>query len=338
MPIYTLPYVYQIGDFSTAGSNIAPPNESGAQAAGSPPFDIQLNTGASGIQIQVNDDDANFHEHSDPGVSQTLAAPVTIDGTTYPVGTSIFLNYVLSDGNGFEGFSITIGGSNTGNNTTTAFITNSPMVPGTVYTFTSESNVGRNPEPYQNLACFTAGTEIETPQGPTQIDKLVVGDRVWTTTHPARTVRWIGRRTVRAQGRFTPIMIKAGTLGATQDMMVSPNHRVLIQGVEAELLLGMDASLVAAKHLVNGVSVKRAPGGFVTYIHLMFDTHEIVETQGLLSESYFGDQGSDEKCATAAEARALFPDRFLTRPEWLPAQLAHPEAKAFEGKLLSLFV
>ena len=54
----------------------------------------------------------------------------------------------------------------------------------------------------------------------------------------------------------------------------------------AELLFGEDEVLVAAKDLLNNRSVTRACGGLITYVHLMFDQHEVIETDGLYSESY----------------------------------------------------
>ena len=83
MPLFTLGHVYQLGDFDTSGSNITPPDEQGAQASGSPPFDITLSAGASGQQIIVDDtadtglDEINF-------AGQTIDQPITLDGTTYP--------------------------------------------------------------------------------------------------------------------------------------------------------------------------------------------------------------------------------------------------------------
>jgi hypothetical protein len=43
---------------------------------------------------------------------------------------------------------------------------------------------------------------------------------------------------------------------------------------------------VAAKHLVNGRTVQIVEGGMVTYVHLLFDQHEIILSNGLATESF----------------------------------------------------
>ncbi|MEP0190216.1 MAG: hypothetical protein ABJE00_07380, partial [Erythrobacter sp.] len=128
MPDFTLQWVYQLDDFNTAGALDAVPNEQGARAQGSPPWQIQLDAAAFPLQITVSDDDPNFNEIGDPG--QVLASDVTIDGVTYLAGARVVINYVITTDDGFEGYSISLGSNNTGNNTTTAFITNTPLVPG----------------------------------------------------------------------------------------------------------------------------------------------------------------------------------------------------------------
>ena len=89
-------------------------------------------------------------------------------------------------------------------------------------------------------------------------------------------LRWIGQRTVAAQDNFAPIRIRANTFGTHDDLMVSPEHRVLIRDNIAELLFGEQEILVSAKDLVNDRSVTRCIGGDVTYVHLMFDRHQVV--------------------------------------------------------------
>lgn len=149
MPDYTLQYVYALSDFDTSGTLIAPPNEAGARAAGSPPFNLALNTGASAQQVTVSDSDTSFNEIG--GSDQELASSITIDGVTYPAGTQVIINYVITTDDGFQGYSISLGQSNSGNNVTTAFITNEPMTPGQTYVFTSEGNVGTTAFPTLNL-------------------------------------------------------------------------------------------------------------------------------------------------------------------------------------------
>jgi hypothetical protein len=137
-----------------------------------------------------------------------------------------------------------------------------------------------------SIPCFVAGTLILTVDGEMPVEALQPGDLVMTQDDGPQPLRWIGRRTVAAQDKFAPIMIRADTFGKHSDVMVSPLHRVLVRDSLAELLFGEAEVLVAAKDLVNDRSVTRRVGGDVTYVHLMFDRHQVVFTEGLASESF----------------------------------------------------
>lgn len=336
MPDYTIAYVYQLSDFSTTGGNITPPDEQGARAQGNPPFNITLNPGAVPIPIIITDDDTLFHETGGTDPSQPLAQAVTIDGVTYPAGSHVVLNYVLTDANGFEGYSITIGSSNSGNNDTTAFVTTEPMVPGQQYTFISEGNIGNNnPVDYAEFACFTAGARVKTPSGAQRIERLRAGDLVCTLDRGPQPVRWIGMRRVTGFGPLAPVEITRGTLRAHRPHLVSPQHRVLVRGAGAELHFGQSEVFVAAKHLVNGTSIRRAPRPRVTYIHLAFDHHEVLIVDGVRSESLLLAQGS-LRCMCpdqSAELHAVFPDLNAQNAP-VHAAPGRPEARQYEGRLI----
>ncbi|MGI9390918.1 MAG: Hint domain-containing protein [Boseongicola sp.] len=337
MPDFTLQFVYSLGDFDTSGSLDAVPDEQGARAQGSPPWQLQLNAGVSPQQLTINDDDSVFDEIG--GSDQILTSPITIDGVTYPIGDTVIINYVITTDSGFEGFSITIGSNNTGNNTTTAFVTNQPMVPGQTYEFTSEGNIGNNGRPYSEFVCFTLGTKIRTPNGELRIEDLSIGSLVETLDDGPQSVKWIGQRTVPAVGKFAPVIIREGTLGATADLVVSPNHRILVLGRAPQVILGLDGALVAAKTLVNGASIQRRSTGFVTYFHLMFDRHQIVWANNCLSESLFlGERalsGLDHD--QRVELFELFPElkKSKSRQRAMPAR---PLATTYEGRALAAFL
>ncbi|WP_171211716.1 Hint domain-containing protein [Ruegeria sp. HKCCA5426] len=159
-------------------------------------------------------------------------------------------------------------------------------------------------------ACFVAGALVETPDGPRRVETLRPGDLVLTVDDGACPVRWVGGQTVRGNGRFAPVRIQAGTLGAQRDILVSPQHRLLISGWQAQLLFGEDDVLIAASALTNGKTIASAPCDIVRYVHLMFDRHQLVSTSGLISESFFpGGEGLKGLGAdTADELFALFPE------------------------------
>ncbi|WP_255012589.1 Hint domain-containing protein [Roseovarius sp. M141] len=182
--------------------------------------------------------------------------------------------------------------------------------------------------------CFTAGTLIETPSGLRKVELLEVGDEVATKDNGSQRIIWIGTRTVGGSGNFAPIHISEGALGNRRDLVVSPQHRMLVSGWQAELLFGEAEVLVAAKHLINGDTIYRAPCAQVTYLHLMLDEHQIIFAEGAATESL--DPTSPflaEDPEFSRELAALFPELSLAPP--VPAQCARMVLKGYEGGMLT---
>lgn len=165
-------------------------------------------------------------------------------------------------------------------------------------------------EDWEIVTCFTAATKIATSNGLTLIDNLRPGDRIKTLDNGYQPLRWIGQRTVAAQGVFAPVQIEAGALGNRRDLQVSQQHRMLIQDWRAEFFTGHTQALVAAKHLVHMPGISLREGGEVTYFHLLFDQHEIIFAEGCMSESFhpgeMGWQGLES--AARDEILSLFPE------------------------------
>ncbi len=186
------------------------------------------------------------------------------------------------------------------------------------------------------VACFAAGAMIETARGERAIESLQVGDLVRTADHDYQPIRWIGSSKVAATGSVAPILIKAGALGNTRDLKVSPQHRMLLGGWQAEMLFGGDEVLVAAKHLVNDQTILRLEGGEVHYFHMLFDAHEIVFANGTPSESFH--PGQIGWTALAEEARAeileLFPELAMGDFTAYGAS-ARRSLTAFEAKIVA---
>ena len=168
------------------------------------------------------------------------------------------------------------------------------------------------------IICFTPGTLIATKRGEKPVQQLKVGDKVFTRDNGPQELRWIGRRNLNRgelnkMPQYMPVLIRAGALGdgsPQRDMMVSPNHRILITSELAEVMFGENEVLVAAKHLVSLDGVDVAPVSKVSYIHMMFDAHEVVLADGTWAESFLpGQQAmagikSDQK----QEILDLFPE------------------------------
>ncbi|AHM03328.1 iron-regulated protein frpC [Roseibacterium elongatum DSM 19469] len=160
------------------------------------------------------------------------------------------------------------------------------------------------------VPCFARGTMIRTPDGEVAVEDLAVGDLVETRDSGAQPLKWIGARRVRAEGRFRPVVIEAGTFGLHGRLVVSPQHRILLTHWMAELMFNEDEVLVAAKDLVNGCSVRFAEDmDEVEYFHLLFDRHQIVWSAGLETESFQPGPGvmNDMEAAVRDEILSLFP-------------------------------
>jgi len=158
-----------------------------------------------------------------------------------------------------------------------------------VLTYEVQDSAGTTDVAFLNLnivACFAAGTRIAVPGGDVPVERLAAGDLVLTRDRGARPLIWVGRSVRRAVGADAPVEIRAGTLGDHGTLRLSPCHRVLVSGPRAELLFGEAEVLVKAKHLVDGHAVRPVEGGEVTYVHLLFDRHEVVHAEGLPCESY----------------------------------------------------
>ena len=144
----------------------------------------------------------------------------------------------------------------------------------------------------ENIVCFTPGTMILTETGERPIESLKPGDKVITRDHGAQPVRWVGTSQVPGRGKFAPVHIAPHVIGARRSLLVSPQHRVLFEGYDCQLYFGADEVLASATHLEDGVNVLRAPCPLVTYIHLIFDAHEVIYAEGAATESFYaGDVG-----------------------------------------------
>lgn len=145
------------------------------------------------------------------------------------------------------------------------------------------------------VICFTPGTMITTPNGARAIETLRPGDFVQTKDSGPQEVVWIGARRMTGARLFAmphlrPIRIRSHALGGQrpeQELIVSPEHRMLVDGPAARALFNTSEVLVSAKDLVNGGSVAVDYAlREVTYVHLMLASHQILWANGLETESF----------------------------------------------------
>lgn len=148
----------------------------------------------------------------------------------------------------------------------------------------------------ETVPCFCPGTLVETPEGPRAIETLKVGDLVFTRDRGAQVIRWIGARVVSKEAvekkpSLKPIVIAKGTLGAgspARDLVVSPQHRILLRSRVVERMASEKEVLVAATALTEVEGISRIKNtGATWYYHLLFDAHEIILANGAEVESLF---------------------------------------------------
>ncbi|GGE03612.1 intein N-terminal splicing region [Gemmobacter megaterium] len=193
------------------------------------------------------------------------------------------------------------------------------------------------------IPCFTPGTLIATPRGEIPVEDLREGDRVITRDNGIQQIRWTGRRDMSA-GDFAvaphlrPVLIRKGSLGnglPERDMMVSPNHRLLVANDRTALYFDEHEVLVAAKHLV-GDGIKSIMSSGTSYIHFMCDRHEVVLSDGAWTETF---QPGDQTLKGMGNAQRneifeLFPE--LKQPEGVDAYTsARRTLKRHEAVLLA---
>ena len=191
----------------------------------------------------------------------------------------------------------------------------------------------------ESVVCFAAGTLIDTPRGPRPVETLSKGDLVLTEGSP-QPIRWIGQRhldtaALAAQPRFAPVLIPAGALGPgipQRDLIVSPQHRILIRNRIAERMFGTPALLAPAKDLIGASGIRiMAEATAVTYCHILLDRHHILNANGAGAESFYPGQEALKSlpCEGRDEILALFPQLALRQASdcFPPAHPLHRGAK-----------
>ncbi|MCV2876753.1 Hint domain-containing protein [Rhodobacteraceae bacterium XHP0102] len=144
------------------------------------------------------------------------------------------------------------------------------------------------------VVCFAKGTRITTAKGDIPVEDLRAGDLVMTLDHGLQPLQWVGSRHLTADDlaqnpKLRPIRIPSqatGLAAQTEDLILSPQHRLLVASRVAERIANASEILVPAVKLLGLLGIARAEDfSEVTYFHLLFDRHEIVFSNGVPSES-----------------------------------------------------
>jgi len=214
---------------------------------------------------------------------------LTLDGFTAVSGTYVAgTGLVLSDGNTTVTIDIT------GNFAPNAFTVVGNSTNGTTMV--------------EDVPCYLRGTRILTARGQVPVEHLQEGDLVATFTGqdaPLKPIKWIGHTNFDAArhpnpAQVWPVRIRKNAFGdgaPLRDLLVSPGHSVLIDGV-----------LIQAERLINGATIfqdRSITQG--SYFHVELPAHDIILSEGLLAESYL-DTGNRHSFKNAAPFIDMHPD------------------------------
>ncbi len=184
------------------------------------------------------------------------------------------------------------------------------------------------------VLCLAAETRVETAKGRQRVKDLRVGDRV-LTPNGYKPLRWIGRydmdpATLVQSPKMRPVRITAGALGdglPERDLIVSRQHRMLVDTTIAKRMFGVSQVLISAIRLtaLPGISVDETLDS-VAYFHLLFDRHEVVFAEGAPTESlYPGPEAFTEMSAQSQqEVQAVLCDINVLEASVEPAYFIPP--------------
>lgn len=333
-------YNTEMDGFTITLTFVAPVNTTGLNTlvvgvadAGDSSYDTNLLIAGGSVQtaIVAQDDTANITQGGTEAVSvlnndsSTAPGDLTI---THINGTPILVGETVSLVSGQD---ITLGTNGiltitADNNTETVY-----------FNYTIEDSAGNTDsaivEINQNPPCFTPDTLIMTDQGEMLVQDIKVGTKLRTKDNGYQPVLWIGRSVLAASHDTLPIRIYAGALDNECDLIVSPQHRVLVSGHLAELLFGTDEVLVRAKDLVNDHSIMRCHSGDqIVYFHLFLAEHQLLLSSGQWSESFLPGPETVESFDPIANRtlRAAMNGANLAQHD----QSVRPSLKSFEARML----
>lgn len=281
----------------------------------------------NGSNDWINTDIGNGAQWYRFDAAATYNATVTyVDGTTDDVVVVIFQD---TSGNTFLAPSLSAAGN--------AVLNDAPLQSLTLNSVNGATYSGLADTRSQDvfLACFVRGTLIETADGPRYVETLKSGDMIMTQDNGLQPIVWTGGRKVSGTDNMAPVRFEAGVLGNVRPLLVSPQHRMLISGWEAELNFGQTEVLVPAKSLINGSTIRTVEMAQVSYHHILFEQHEIVVSEGIYSESFHpGRALLTHDHDMYEEMVAIFPE--LAKPDFqAPFPTARPCLKPSEARLLA---
>ncbi|GGE45388.1 Hint domain-containing protein [Actibacterium pelagium] len=187
------------------------------------------------------------------------------------------------------------------------------------------------------VVCFTPEALIQTVTGLRPASLLKIGDLVQTRDNGMQEIRWIGQRHLGPQvlqqsPKLRPVMIRKDSFGAgvpDRDLLVSPQHRLLIDDWRADFLFDEPEVLVSAISLIDDTRVTRPRTEQVDYVHFLFDRHEVVLSNNMWTESFFPTDYSLSilPCPQLDEITTLFPELSIDPARYGPCARTTPKTK-----------
>lgn len=208
------------------------------------------------------------------------------------------LNMGFKVTDGHQGFTITLIETGPGRAPLLMFVDDMPPPDTDLWVVQADlepTHVNRLTDQPTGVICFTPGTRIRTAQGEALVEDLREGDYIQTRDNGEQKIQWIGQRRISGARLFAmpdlrPIRVRAGALSTGQpdeDLLVSPQHQLLLRGHRARDLFNTDEVLVRAQDLVDerrviiDSSVRE-----VVYYHILTERHEVVWANGVAAESF----------------------------------------------------
>ncbi|MFD1195883.1 Hint domain-containing protein [Seohaeicola saemankumensis] len=143
-------------------------------------------------------------------------------------------------------------------------------------------------EPVGPLPTLDARVPLCTTYGYKPLGAIKRGDVMRLADGNTQPVLQVLRRTVPARGMFRPVRLRAPYFGLQQDIVVSPEQRLVIGGSDVEYLFDQEFVLVPARHLVNRTAAHFcATGPTATYGQVLLPGHEAILAAGAPLESLF---------------------------------------------------
>lgn len=198
--------------------------------------------------------------------------------------------------------------------------------------------------PGDAVVCLAGSAQVRTISGLRRAETLSEGDLVWTADHGYQTIRWIGTSRLEhsdfmRRPHCRPIRLAKNAICEnmpSSDLEVSPQHRILMRSKICQRMFGSSEGFVAAKKLLEFAGVEIASDiKSVTYVHLLFDHHEVIAVNGAYVESLLIAEQS-EKIIARGGVMANEPLRNVAGDQTLPHMI--PCRKILTGKPLKRFI